>query len=253
MYNLLTNYASAIIEVLALVVLGYFALRGFKKGFVKTFFSVFGSILALIIAGLLASRVALFTETKFSFVSNVANSLKGTIGKMFGTELMNTKLSEANENFLGNLNISTFILNVILKFKNDPSIPADTTLSQLICPTFAYYIVLALCFLCLFIIFKIIFFLVGELTQKLHKIKLVAITNKILGLLLGFITGIISIQLFVLILSIIPLPFCTKFVQTLLNTKTIAFINIINPFAFISGNFATLDIVNVIKNILQIR
>lgn len=252
MNTLLTSYVNIIVDVVAVVVLIVFAVTGFKNGFVKTFFSTFGSILALLLAVLLASSVANFLSTKYNLVATIGDWLSGVLNGIFGEKVMNTPLSEATSELLSGYNIAGFLIEIILASKADSSIPLDTTLNQIIIPTFSYYVLLILCVIALFIMFKIIFFLLGALAKKLHSFMIFGLVDKILGLALNLISGAITLQLAMMIISIIPVSFCNDITVAINNSIICLFISNINLYSFILSLMSKVNITNIIKTTLGI-
>lgn len=248
MFNLLSSNVSAIVDVVVIIALVLSALLGFKRGFVKTFIKIFGTFFALLLSVLLASKVTVSMENKFSLVTKIAGGLEGVLNKIFGEKIMNIKLSVATEEYLANNGVGNWLINIILQTKASGSVPMDTTLNQIICPSFAYYIALVLVQVLLFIIFKIIFFLIGNLFKNLHSIKLVKMTDGLLGLALGLLSAFMIIEITIMIIGIIPLGFLKEIHVCATGSGFTGFIHKINIFSLILNSIASLDVVGVIKN-----
>lgn len=228
---LLNSNVSAIVDVVALVLIIAFALWGCIRGFVKTFFSAFGTILSLLIAILLAPSVANFLQDKFQFVDTVSNGINNVLTDHFGTNIMNLTLEQATKEHLANAGIAGFIVDIILSARAESSIPNNTKLSQIVCPAFAYYIVQIICIIGLFIIFKLIFRLVGDIAVKMHEKKKFARVDKTLGFALGVIHGIIILEFLIIGIKIIPIGFLQDIyaaIQTSIIAGTIEKISLFN-------------------------
>ena len=100
----------------------------------------------------------------------------------------------------------------------------------------------------LFIIFKIIFFLIGNLLKRLHSIKLVKMTDGLLGLALGLLSAFMIIEIIIMIIGIIPLGFFKEIHVCATGSGFTGFIHKINIFSLILNSIASLDVVGVIKN-----
>ncbi len=239
---LLYSTSGAILEGLALIVFIVSVIVGAKQGFIKSLISTFGSLLSLIFAVLLCSSVAKFLENKFSLVTTISSKLTGVLTGMFGEELMSTPLSLATEDVLSeNFNLSLYLVRIILSIKSSDIAP-DTTLSSIICPVFAYYIVCILSVILLYILFRILFFIIGEIVKKLHSNKVIGTTDTVLGLVFGAIKGIITINFALMILGIIPLGFVQKFVGA---TSDTIFVNIISKLDIVSLILKAMASVNI--------
>ena len=204
---LLVTVGGAIIDLLALVVLVLMTIWGAKRGFVKSFISTFGSLLSFLLSVLLCSVVANFLERTYGSVSSMTVSLSGTLSNIFGKQLMDTTLAGATQGEMSSGGIAAWIITLVFNLKGSSSVPTDVTLNQIVSPVLAYYIVCIIALACLYVIFRIIFYIIGEMAEDSHKFKLTEVTDKGLGALFGFIEGIIIIDIAILIIGAIPLGF----------------------------------------------
>ena len=250
MYNLLASWGGATINAIALAVIIGSALIGYSKGFVKTFLAVFGSIIALLLSVLLAPSVAKFMQAEHNMVSNMANDMAGLLTRIFGDAVMNTTLEQATNESLSDLGLGANLIRIILSSRDDPGIPLDTTLNQIICPTFAYYVVMVLAVIVLFILFKIIFFITADIISNMHKFKLVASFDKGFGALLGFIRGVVLIEIFIMICGIIPIGFMQTFYSTLTRSAITGLIEKLSLFNAILRWISKGSVLALIKTML---
>lgn len=244
--NLLAPTTSAIIDGVALIIILIFFVIGAKKGFTKTFFSVFGGFISLLLAVLLCSSVASFLQNRFGTVTSVSGWLEGVLRNIFGETLMDTTLAEATEENLGVAGIAGWMLKIVLSIKDTAEVPMDVTLNQVISPVFAYYLVAILCTIGLYIIFKIIFFLIGEIVGKFHKITPVRVLDKTLGAIFGLIRGIIIIDLWLLIIKVIPIGFFQTIVTEIQNTTIVKFLESFNLFGYITEALINSNLIQMI-------
>ena len=108
---------SAIIDIIALTLIGFFAFWGYKKGFVKTFIATFSIFFSLLFAVLLSGVTAKFMESQFSMTSKMASGLQGTLTRVFGDKLMNTTLEQAGSSNLSGAGLSGLIVKMVLSLK----------------------------------------------------------------------------------------------------------------------------------------
>lgn len=248
--NLLLNAnVSAIVDVVALAFIVVYALWGCLRGFVKTFFSAFGTIISFILAILLASAVTTFLQNKFSAVTAMSNSISGLLSNMFG-DVMNATIEQATHENLAQAGLAGFIIDVILTVKAGGTMPTDTTLNNIICPTIAYYIVLLISAIALFAIFKIIFKLVSSYAKKMHKNKTFARVDAILGLVLGLLHGIIVLELIILGVKVIPIGFLQSIYLGVQNSVFAGFIERISLYNLLIGAVSQTNIVNIIASMI---
>lgn len=246
---LLVSWGSAIIDAVALILITLNFIIGLKRGFIKTFFSTFGAILSFLLAVLLCSTVANFLEKNYGTVSSVANWLSGGLTGIFGKGLMDTTLAEATKADMNSGGVAGWIISLVLSLKGSADIPTDVTLSQVISPVLGFYIVCAISLLALYIIFRIIFFLVGELAQKLHKFRPTALVDKLLGALFGLIKGIVILDIIIIIINAIPLGFVQSIAYEIDKTVITSFISNTNLigmlFDFLFNNGVTKFLGNI--------
>lgn len=248
---LLATVSPLAIDMVALVFVLVFAISGLIKGFTKLFFKVFGTILSLLFAVLLCASVSNFLQDKFSLVSLFADKLEGILTKVFGDALMNTTLEQAVSNGLDDLGLGNLLLPIVESFAQDASIPTNTTLNQIICPTFAYYLVMIISIIALFIIFKILFFLLGALVKSLYALKLVAIMDRLLGFLLGALSGAIYLEIIILVLGVLPIGFIQQIYAQIPFTVFTAFIEEIGLYNVILDSISFADIFKYVKGIIK--
>ena len=247
---LLYSTSGAILEALALIIFIVSIIVGAKQGFIKSLISTFGSLLSLIFAVLLCSSVAKFLENRFSLITTISSKLTGVLTGIFGEELMNTPLSLATEDVLSEqFNLSLYLIRIILSIKSSDISP-DTTLSSIICPVFAYYIVCILSVIILYILFRIIFFLIGEIVKKMHSNKFIGTTDTLLGLVFGALKGIITINFALMIIGIIPIGFVQNFVGAVSDTIFVKIISKIDVVSLILKAMASVNLTDIIVGII---
>lgn len=244
MQSLLSSSLSATIDIVALAILLVYALYGLIRGFTKTFFSTFGSIIGLIIAILLAPSVVAFLQGKFSLVDNMAQSFGGVVQNLLSKTLIKMPLAEATqENLKG---IAGFIANVVLSLKGNATVSPDATIGEAVASIFAYYVLLIICVIALFVVLKIIFFIVGEIVKKAYKNKTVASTDRILGFVLGLFNGIFNLDLLLLIICTLPIPLFQQISVAINSTVFTKFVQNINLYQLIVNNVFNADIIGSI-------
>lgn len=247
---LLVPDVSAIVNISALAVILIFAIVGAVVGFAKTFFKTFGTILALFFAVILCSSVSRFLESQFGFVSYISEKISGLVGNFFGEDVMNGTVLEATKKGLTEKGLSIWLVNIILGFQSD--VPLDVSIKDVLCPTFAFYISMVVSGLILFIIFKIIFFLIGELISKLHVIKVVGALDRFLGLLLGLLRAVVFIQIALLIVNILPFGFTKTLYEYMNQSFIITAISKINLFGLILNSINFDNVMEFVKSSIAV-
>lgn len=224
-----------VVEVATLAIIIISAIVGIVKGFAKTFISTFGTILSLVFAILLSSAVAGFLENTFSLITKLSGKLIGVVENIFGAELSATPLANASEASLASGNLAGWLVSHILSLKGDSAVNQSLPVGQILASTFAYYIAVVIAVIITFIIFKIIFFIIGDLIVKARKISVINVVDRVLGLVLGIIKGIIWVNFVFMIIKFLPFGFCQDITYALECSTFARFINTINVFGLLLG------------------
>ncbi len=248
---LLANLSTVIIDVVAVCIILIYLVSGFIRGFIKTFLSTFGTVLSLLIAILLCTSVATFLQGKFGVVSALSNSLNSVFNNMFGEVVMNTPLEYATADTMSQAGVSGWIIQIVLIIKNSGNVSSTATLNQVVSPVFAYYIVLVLSVIVLFIIFKIIFYIIGDIISSSKKLVFVHKTDKLFGAILGLIKGVVVVEFIIMIVSIIPLGFCQSFIANLNQYPITNFLYSINLYNSLLSNLSLPNIISYITALIS--
>lgn len=250
MNNLLAVNMPVIVDVVSIVFIAAFMIYGYAKGFIKQFVSAFGTIFSLLLAVLLCTSVATFLQNQFGLVQVVSDGLSGVLTNIIGADVMDVTLEKATTEYLASQGMALWMINIVMSFVADGSLPMDTTLNQIICPTFAYYIVIILSAVGLFIIFKLIFFLLGKIIDKLHSFRLIAVVDNGLGCLLGLFSGIIYLELIILVISIIPIQALQDVYAAIQSSILTSFIQRISLYNVVLNAISTTNVIGYVKNLI---
>lgn len=234
---LLYSIGGAITDIFALLLVIMITIQGAKKGFVKSLLSTFGTILSFLFAVLLCSTVTGFLESKFSYVTKVANWLNGILGKVFGETLLNTKITEVSQEGLANNGLGSWLISAVLSI-NAESEYIGKTIGEIISPVFAYYIVCAISLLGLFILLKIIFFIIGDISSFLKGVKVVGPANTLLGGVFGLIKSVIIVDLLVILLGALPFGFVQSLMQKIDGSFIVGFFDKFNVLGLIFNSLS---------------
>ncbi len=238
-----------IIDIVTVVLLLIFAIVGTVRGFAKTFISSFGTILSLIFAVLLCSLVATFMEQSFGLISAISNKANEILSGQISQVVLNSPIETVTYEVMNNEGVPGWIISIVMVLKANSSIPNGTSISGVICPAIGYYIACALAILVLFIIFQIIFFIVGKIIEKSKEFVLIDAVDKSLGFVLGLVKGLIVVWVIIAIINIIPLTFVQDIAANIKLAPVSNFINNINLIGIIMS--AITDPKNIVQFISQ--
>ena len=250
MNNLLAVNLPVIVDVVAIIFVAAFIIYGYAKGFVKQFVSAFGTIFSLLFAVILCASVAKFLQTRFGLVGSISAGLDGVLTNIVGADVMDITLGQAGRDYLAQQGMAAWMIDLVMLFVSDGSLPIDTTLRQVIGPTFAYYLLIILSAVGLFIIFKLLFFLLGKIIKKLHSIKLIAVIDNGLGCLLGLFSGIIYLELIIMVISIIPIQAVQDVYMAIQSSIFASFIAKINLYNVVLNAISSTNVVGYVKDLV---
>lgn len=240
MFNCLLS-SNAAIDVILICLMAVFAVYGFIKGFTSLIVSFLAGILTLVLSFVLCSNAASFLNRVFGMTDKISESLAGALPNLFGEELMNMPVFLVNENNLGSLSVPKFIVQLLLKIASDGSVPPETPVVEVLAPTFAYYIAVVIGFILCYILFRILFFLLGKLFKGVNAIPVLGSVNRLLGLLLGAIQGFIVVYIALSVVDILPFGFLEGFKNLLAASKVASGIMSINVFGILFGTVNPID------------
>ena len=234
MISILLLKFSANIDIIALTLLFMFALFGFVKGFTKMFFILFGNIIALLLTIIISPPIVKCLENQFDTISIMANNISDFTKNMFSNELLQTKLSSVQKEYLLDAGLSGIFINFVLSMKNNKGYSETTTIGDAINTIFAYYIVLLITATILFILIKILLLIICKIIKLAHKGKSIVIIDRILGLFLGCLNGIFVIELIILSTSVLPFGFAQRLYLNMQASSVVNFIKNINILGFLT-------------------
>lgn len=240
MANLLLS-SNATVDIVLIAIMALFAFYGFIKGFTSLLVRFLAGILTLVLSFVLCRNAADFLNDVFGMTDKLGASIAGALPKVFGEELMSMPVSMVNEGNLGSLSVPKFIVNLLLKIASDGSVPADTAVVDVLAPAFAYYIAVVIGFVLCYILFRILFFLIGRLFKGVNKIPLLGGVNRLLGFLLGAIQGFLVVYVALSVVDLLPFGFLEGFKNLLAASKVASGIMSINVFGILFGTVNPLD------------
>lgn len=248
--NMLASNLGALMDLIALVVIVAFTLIGLRKGFAKTFVSMFGTVLSLLLSALLCKSGAKFLQSKYGLITTLSDWASGIVTRIFGDNIANVTLGQASEELLASHNLSQWLIGLILSIKSKGTISNEVTLNQIISPVFGYYTVLAIALIGFYILFRILFFLFGEIVKKAHFIKVVGVTDTVLGAVLGFLHAVFILQFIIMIIQFIPFAFFQNIALQIDASILLRFISNINVFGLIIRGLANINLSEVILSVI---
>lgn len=204
-----------------------------KRGFINVLFSFASNIVALFGAIALAKVFVSLTGGLFGLEGALTESFTQTFSKMNGFDVdvagqdINALLSTGA--------LPALIATLVVKKYSGVTLEAGTTLGMLAGSTVAGLLCSLISGVVLFILLKILIKLLKKIFNLIaKKINLVGKINRILGVLVGFIEGVLIISLVVSILALIPSAAISNFFN---NSLILRLLYNHNPIVWMLGWF----------------
>lgn len=189
------NYIDLIIALL----LAAFGVYGLIRGFMKQVIGMLSTVCALAVAYFFASRLAdlLLSKTQ---VANITVAIKNFLGEEWNVEIPIAKIGE----FLSNKNLPSFVVSIIEKAAN--SITAESiNIADIAAEVISRYAVIGLSFVGLFLVGKLVFFLLERFLAFIIKRTPIKVVDRILGLAVGVLKVSIGIWIAVFLIMVLPI------------------------------------------------
>lgn len=245
MLNLLVAFTPELItDIAILLVLLGFVIFGMVKGFTNIFFKAFAKIVCLILSIVLCVRFVELIDKNFSVINSVSAWVQGILPKIFGEQLLSVSLDQisANPEIVSASGMSALLVKLVLNIVGDKTgIDTTITLGEVLSPALSYYLCVFLGFIVLYVLLRFAFFLLLKAVQKLFKIKLLGLVDKLLGGVVGFLEGVIFVCIITFVLSVLPLGFAQTASSYISASKVGTFINGINLFDLMFSAFNSFD------------
>ena len=193
-----------LIDIAAIIIILGSTFKDTKKGFIKSVFGLVVSLLSVLVAFLFADEVVEMTNGAFGLQGSISKSLSATFeewGLAFDVSQGGIKEKLMEVNFFKGL---PFLVDLVVE-QIDTGLPAGTMLHTYLGETVGdlatnMVVCIALCALC-----RLILVVVERvLTSLVESITLFDALNTLLGSVVGFLKGIITVSLICMILSTVP-------------------------------------------------
>ena len=209
-------------DIIILIGLFIFVFICAKRGFVNIFFSFVSSIVALFAAIALSGVFVSMTGGLFGLEATLSESFAETASKIDGFNINITGVLAENDlsDLLSTSKIPAIIATLVAKKYVGVDLAPGTTLATLVGGTIAELLCSLISGVVLFIVIKILIRLLKKIfTAITKKIGLLNKLNRILGMLIGFIEGVLIISLIMSVLALIPSEAITSFFNSSLILK----------------------------------
>ncbi len=228
---LLAMQFSTVIDIALVVALLVFAIVGLCKGFIKQLVGLLSTIAALVVAYFFCDDVANLLM-KSSIGTSLAESVKNLFGESWNIDLPISELAE----FINQQNLPSFISNAITKAVEQLGEIETVNFAEIAGGIITKYIFVAISYLVIGAVAKLVFFLVEKLLAFIIRKSPLKIIDRILGLILCLIKGLLIVWLVLLLLSVLSVVPSLEGLKAALEESVVAkFLSEVNPFTWLVG------------------
>jgi len=190
-----------ILDIVLICIIVITALVGFSKGFINTLLSFIGNLASIIAAFFLAKPLASLLNSWFGLSNAISGNLTSQISTFF-TEFTNASGSTILENHCS----ATGILKSALSYfiKPETIYESNTVLSSNLGSLAGNFVTMAICMIIAYILIKLALYFLAKIFDSL-KNKSLAFSglDRILGLAIGVLKGLIFVAIVFVIASMI--------------------------------------------------
>lgn len=228
------NLLGAIILIIIIIS----AYRGMRIGLIKTVFSIFSMIIALVLTLWLSPIIGKMVQSNDA----IFNYFTQKVEKAIPSDNIGAKISD-QMNFIDNLPLPTSLKTTIIENNNSDTYVALAVdnFSSYISHSIATIIINAITFVITYLIISILLRVLCMILDIISKLPILHQINKLTGLFVGLIHGMIIVWLLFVLL--------TAFTSTEIGQKAFA---MINESAFLSYIYNNNIILHFITNISKV-
>ena len=180
-----------IFNLIIIGIIVVFLFIGFIKGFFSELLGIVGSVLSIVLAAVFCNALADFLIDK----TEIFDWLKNGIASVFPSDISSVE----------GLNLPEFMVNLINSYLSSDD---GITLAEAISTTISKLIISFASFFIILLAVKLVVFILSKVLKALaDSIKVIGVTNRLLGALLGIIKGLLIVCGALYLIEIIPFEF----------------------------------------------
>ena len=205
------NIVGLIIDIAIVLLVVVFGIIGLKKGLLKSVISLFSWVVCILVAIFTAKYVAGWLNNIYDFSGFIGNKISG--GLVGTHEFFSSQISsfESKEQILASLpaNLNGALKTLITVVFKNTSVDMESTLTvgNIVGASLGHICMLVITGILIFIILKLVVFILNKIFDKVAKTKVLGGLNKILGFVFGFAKGlliVVVINIVMVALSMVP-------------------------------------------------
>ena len=199
---LATQFQGSLVDFIVIAILILFSLLGLRKGFFNKLLGIIGGIVALILAFSLCKPFATLLQKLFNLQSGLGNAFYKSFAKNESLNVTISTSTQAQEILNAQNILPDFIKNAVISVTKNGS---EKTLARLIADVCARIANVAISFVIILVLVKLICFILKLIFAKIEdKHDGVFLTNKILGVVFGFVHCLLIVFVVLFLIDVLP-------------------------------------------------
>lgn len=185
-----------IIDLIIIAIVALSIFLGYKQGLVGVAYKILSFIVAIVLAFALSGPVSNFIIENTEFDEGINQTIQGTLQSKNIEEDANKENTEEG-------NVSTVITDYVAKEIKKATAETQNHVASTVADSLTNNIVYAITFIGIFLVARIILFVLKFLAEAIAELPIIKQFNKAGGLLYGILRGIFIVFLFFAIVSVL--------------------------------------------------
>lgn len=204
--SLLANMSNGMIaDVICLAIIAVLAITNLTKGLFKQIFKVLSTIGAIFLAYYFCDDLIALVNAKFG----ISATLSSKVVEMLGSSqvFLNEITSENLTNAVSTAGLPQFIADFAVQSLTDSLMTAYANVGEYLANIISNYILLGAGFICIYIVAKLVFFIIRKILEVVIKLPIIHGIDRFLGLILGLIEAALILCVGIYLIDLLPFEF----------------------------------------------
>lgn len=192
-----------IADIVVLAIVAIFAIFNLTRGFFKQIFKVICAIGSLVIAYLFCNDLLAFINAKFGLDHALSQKILGSFGE--SAALLQELTAENLTAAISGLGLPEFITDFAVKTLETVTLDLYANIGEYLAHIVSHYALLGGSFVVLYLVARLVLFLVSKLLALLIKLPVIRGIDKFLGLVWGLLQAFILIFVCFYLIDVLPI------------------------------------------------
>lgn len=213
------------IDIFIVASLIIYGIVGIKKGLFRSLIGLFTWSVCLIVALFLAKYVAVWINGIHNFSADIGTKIADGLNNSNEFFLRTINSFSSREEIIESIpNGTNFLLKQLMKIiftKSEINMESDAQIGTIVGSGLGFVCMIIISAILIFIVLKLVLFILGKIFDKLSKVAVIGGLNKILGFVFGLLRACVSIISFnMLLIGLSMVPFVRNTIEPLVQDNT---------------------------------